>query len=319
MTISVGDGLAQLGAYVCRNGLTNKVQAEALVRWAMDVEGMKKFAILYPRHPYGEELLHHFWDEVEKRKGEIRGVESYAMGDTTFTWQVKRLVARDQLGADYRKAKKECEKQPDAYRKARCQDDAKKNQKPLIDFDALFIPDYYQNVSMISAALAVEDIIVEQDPRRLKNIEKTLGREVKPVTVLGASGWYSGTLLERAERNVENAVFTEAFFAEADDKRTNDFLREYRNKHGREPHLYPEALLFDSARIFRTIVDAQKPQSREDFRAALRGVRDFPGVTGKISFSNGTDAERDVKLIRIKNGKFEEIPPVKTDGKEKEG
>jgi branched-chain amino acid transport system substrate-binding protein len=319
MTISVGESLAKLGPYVFRNGLTNKVQAEALVRWAMEVEGMKRFAILYPRHPYGEELLHHFWDEVEKRKGEIRGVESYSMGDTTFTWQVKRLVARDQLGRskDFHDATKECEKQPDAYRRNRCKEDAKKSVKPVVDFDALFIPDYYQNVSMITAALAVEDIIVEKDPRRLKIIEKTLGREVEPVTLLGASGWYSTQLIERSERNVENAVFTEAFFAEGDDKRVADFVREYTKKYGREPRLYPEALLYDSARMFRTIAEQLKPPSREAFRAAVKDMRDFPGVTGKISFINGTDAERTVKLIRIKNGKFEEIPAVKTNGDKK--
>jgi branched-chain amino acid transport system substrate-binding protein len=315
MTISVGESVAKLGPYVFRNGLTNKVQAEALVRWAMDVEGMKRFAIMYPRHPYGEELLNYFWDEVDKRKGEIRGVESYSMGDTTFTWQVKRLVARDQLGnrRDFHEAKKECEKQPDPYRRARCEDDAKKRVKPVVDFDALFIPDYYQNVSMITAALAVEDIIVEKDPRRLKIIEKTLGREVEPVTLLGASGWYSAELIERSERNVENAVFTEAFFADGDDKRVADFVREYKKKHDREPRLYPEALLFDCAKIFRTVAEQLKPPSREAFRAAVKEMRDFPGVTGKISFSNGNDAEREVKLIRIKDGKFEEIPAVKQE------
>ena len=68
----------------------------ALVSHAMDVLGMKSFAILYPRHNYGEELYNLFWDEVEKRNGEIRGIEVYET-DTTFSWPVKRLVARDRL------------------------------------------------------------------------------------------------------------------------------------------------------------------------------------------------------------------------------
>lgn len=320
MTISVSEGLPKIGPYVFRNGLTNKAQAEALVRWAMDVKGFKTFAVLYPRHPYGQELLDLFWDEVEKRKGEIRGVESYAMGETTFSSQVKRLVARDQLERrhDYKKAKKECEEQPDPYRRARCQDDVVKNLKPIVDFEALFIPDYYQNVSMISAALAFEDIIVEQDARRIRIIEKTLGRKVKPVVLLGASGWNSEKLLEQADRNVENAVFTEAFFADADDKRVASFVRSYRKKHGREPRLYPEALLYDTARIFRSVVESKSPQNREAFRAALREVHDFPGVTGNISFAQSTDAERNVKLIQIKNGKFEELVPVKEEAGQKQ-
>jgi ABC-type branched-subunit amino acid transport system substrate-binding protein len=317
VTISVADTLPKIGPYVFRNGLTGKAQAEALVRWAMDIQGMRTFAILYPRHPYGEELLHLFWDEVEARKGEIRGVESYAMGDTTFAEQVKRLVARDQpqSRADYVKAKKECDEQPDVYRKARCEEEARKTLKPIVDFEGLFIPDAYQNVSMISAALAFEDIIVEQDARRLKIIEKTLGREVKPVTLLGPSAWNSEKLIEVSERNVENAVFTEAFFTDADDKAVAEFVRAYQKKHGRTPQLSPEALLYDTAKIFRLLIEKTGPENREQFRAALRTVHDHPGVTGKISFAESTDAKRDVKLIRIKNGKFEELPPPPAEEK----
>ena len=62
----------------------------------MNVAGMKNFAILYPRVPYGETFTHLFWDEIEKRKGEVRGIESYTTEDTTFAPQVKSLVA--QLG-----------------------------------------------------------------------------------------------------------------------------------------------------------------------------------------------------------------------------
>jgi len=309
LTISADEGLTEIGSWVFRNGVTNRDQMKALVGYAMDVAGMRRFAIMYPRHPYGEELLHLFWDEVEARNGEIRGVESYGLEDTTFSEQVKALVARDDLErrADYRKAIRECDEQPDSYRKARCRDNVRKNLEPLVDFDGLFIPDYPGSVSMISAALAFEDIIVEQDPKRLRVIEKTLGREVDPITLMGASGWNSEKLIERAERNVENALFTDGFFADSVDPGTRSFVKRYREAHGRTPRLYPEALFFDSARLVAGQLGGA--QTREQLRERLTQVEGFDGVTGRTSFGGRNDADKVVKVLRIHEGRIELAPP----------
>ena len=311
LTISRADNLPDIGPYIFRNGVTNEDQVRALVAHAMDVMGMRNFAILYPRHPYGEELLHLFWDEVTKKGGEIRGVEAYNADATTFTSQVKRLVARRdlELRADYLTEKEKCEEQPDTYRVARCIERLRKAIQPLIDFEGLFIPHFPPRISMITAALAAEDIIVEQDPRRLEIIEKTLGRKVKPVTLLGANGWNSARVLERSGRNVENAVFTDGFFASAEQREVAEFVLEYRKLYQRTPRLYPEALFFDSARILRTVM-TKKPATREDVRQALRLVRDFPGVTGKTTFSGTNVASRGIRVLQIKDGAIQEVPPV---------
>ncbi|MCA9554304.1 MAG: penicillin-binding protein activator [Myxococcales bacterium] len=310
LTISTADELPELGPYVFRNALTNRDQVEALVDYAMNILQMRTFAVLYPRHPYGEEMLQLFWDAVEKRRGEIKGVESYAMTDTTFTTQVKRLVARDVLNlrGDFKRAEQECDKQPDSYRKARCKDEVKKNLKPIVDFDGLFIPDYPRTIPMISAALAFEDIIVETDPRRLRIIEKTLGRKVKPVTLMGGSGWNSSQVPERSGRNVENALFTDGFFPEADDKVVAEFVNAYQKAYRRTPRLYPEALFWDSARMLGQVLRTQHPTTREALRAGLSGLRDFPGVSGPTSFGGANDAKRPVRILTIKNGRIQDIP-----------
>ena len=310
LSISTADELPQLGPYVFRNALTNRDQIEALVDYAMTVQGMKTFAVLHPRHPYGEEMLHLFWDAVEARQGEIRGVESYDVGDTTFTWQVKRLVARDQLNLryDFRRANEACNKQPDSYRKARCKDEVKKNLKPIVDFEGLFIPDYPRAIPMVSAALAFEDIIVERNPRRLRIIEKTLGRKVKPVTLMGGSGWNSQQVPDRAERNVENAIFPDGFFARADDKLVAEFVNAYDKAFHRTPRLYPEALFWDSARLLAHVVKTANPASREDLRAALVAVSDFPGVSGAVTFGGANDATRPVRILTIQDGQILEVP-----------
>ncbi|MEL7370467.1 MAG: penicillin-binding protein activator [Myxococcota bacterium] len=311
LTISLAENLPKIGPYVFRNGVTAEDQVKALVAHSMDVMGMRTFAILYPRHPYGEELTHLFWDEVERKGGEIRGAEAYDVDTTTFTKQVRRLVARQdlELRADFRKARDECENQPNTYRQARCRSRVAKELPPIIDFEGLFVPHYPPTISMISAALAAEDIIVEQDPRRLGIIEKTLGRTVKPVTLLGANGWNSSKVLERSGRNVENAIFTDGFFAGAEQKDVAEFVIDYRKRFNRTPRLYPEALFFDSARIMSKVL-SERPATREEVRQALTDVRDFPGVTGSTSFNGSNVAQRPIQILKIKDGQFEPVPAI---------
>lgn len=310
LTVSSLPRITEIGPYVFRSGVTNAAQADALVEYAMDVLGMTKFAVLYPRHPYGENFLQLFWDRVEARSGEVRGVESYGSDDTTFTWPVKRIVGRDQLDlrVDYKRAIRECESQPDPYRRDRCKRKAKSDLKPIVDFDGLFIPDYPRTLSLIAPALAFEDIIVELDPRRIRTIEKTLDRKVKPVRLLGASGWNSPTLPEKAERYVENAIFTDGFFAGAEDKQTVEFVTAFRKQFSRTPIL-PEALFYDAVRMIKQVVLTSGPQTRNDLREALRRVDKFPGVTGETSFRAGQDAKKKVRILTIKDGNIVEAAP----------
>ncbi|MBK8013588.1 MAG: penicillin-binding protein activator [Deltaproteobacteria bacterium] len=314
LTISKTD-VTTAGPYVFRNALSDEAEMRALVSHAMDVLGMKSFAILYPRHNYGEELYNLFWDEVEKRNGEIRGIEVYEKDDTTFSWPVKRLVARDRLEgrADYRRALDECNRQPDAYRKARCREQVQKDVKPLIDFDGLFIPDYPRTVAMISAALAFEDIIVEKDPKRLRVIRRTLGYNVQPVTLLGTSGWNSEKLVDTSGRTVENAIFPDAFFSGAEDRPAVQFLRAFEKKYGRTPLTYPEALMYDSIRLIKAAIEASQPTSRDALREALRTIHDHPGASGNISFTQGNDAQRAPRILTVKDGRIVEIPRVEKD------
>lgn len=310
LAMSRAEEISAVGPWVFRNGVNNKAQAKALVAYAMEVMNLQTFAILHPRHPYGIELRDLFWDEVIARGGEIRGIEAYNPDATTFSNQVKHLVGRHRPDRreDYLEAVEVCAEQPDSYRKARCVSDARKNLKPLVDFDGLFIPDGSQRVRMITAALAAEDIIVEKDPRRLQIIEQTLGHTPKVVTLLGASGWNSPKITESTGRTVENAIFVDGFFSKAEDLRTVQFVETYLSRYGREPRSYLEALVYDSARILRRVIETHRPLTRKDLRDALLAVRDFPGVTGDTSFAGNSDAVKELKILTITDGTIVEVP-----------
>ncbi|MBI2378288.1 MAG: penicillin-binding protein activator [Deltaproteobacteria bacterium] len=307
ITVSAQEDLTQLGAYVFRSGLTDAAQVDALVQYVMDVLGMKTFGILHPRHPYGEAMRDLFWSRVEARKGLVRAVESYGDRETTLTGPVKDLVGRSNLEgrSDFHQALAACDKQPDATRKARCRDRVEQDIKPLIDFEGLFIPDYPDTLVLIAPALAAEDVVVETNPRYLEKIEKTMGRKVKPVRLLGASGWNYKTLPEKAGRYVENAMFSDAFFMNADHEETKRFVSAFQKSFKREP-TSEDAMMFDTVRLAKHVILTFAPKSREDARQAIRAVHDFPGVTGKLSFRASNEVARDVRILYIENGNIRE-------------
>ena len=72
------------------------------------------------------------------------------------------------------------------------------------------------------------------------------------------------------------------------------------------------ALAYDSVWL---VADALKRAGSADptaLRDAIAASRDFPGVTGTISFDQGRDPKKPVIVIRVQDGKFtylETSPP----------
>jgi branched-chain amino acid transport system substrate-binding protein len=296
------------GAYVFRAGLSVEEEIDALVAHAIDVLRLKRIAILHPRIEYGQRMVDLFRARVEERGAAIYAVESYGEEDTTFTEQMRRLVQRDAPGKrrDYHEALAKCKEARDSYRKARCEREARENLPPIVEFDALFIPDTHERIALIAPAVAAEDVIVERDPRRLQQIEKTLGRKIEPITLLGTSAWNSSELPKKAGRAVENAIFPDAFFEGATDRATKTFVAAFRKQFGRSP-LRHDALLYDATRFLRELLADERLETTNDLRAAMHDLARFEGVTGDLSFHDGNEVERKLKLLTIKDQTIREV------------
>ena len=122
ITLTQRTGITEIGDYVFRDFLTGDTQAHALVSYSIQNLGVKNFAILHPGDHYGTEMMHLFWDEVLRQGGQIRGVESYTSEQTDFGREIKSLT-----GLNVPEEGKGSEENP----------------KPVVDFEALFIPDSY--------------------------------------------------------------------------------------------------------------------------------------------------------------------------------
>ncbi len=125
------------------------------------------------------------------------------------------------------------------------------------------------------------------------------------VPILGGDGLVSPEFIAQAGPAAEGTVVTYPFDAERDDPRTKDFLERYRKKFGGEADSFV-AHAYDSTRI---VVEAIRSAglNRARIRDAMAATKNFPGVTGPISFDGTGNFMGEVKLAVVEGGKFKKL------------
>ena len=311
LTLSHRDDLPEIGPYVFRTALTVRAQAEALATTAMDNLGLKRFAILHPRSSYGTDFAQGFWDAIDARKGEVRGIESYEHDETTFRNPVRKLVGRWYMLSrpEYAKQRGECKKKKlSPHRERRCMEDAEKSLAPEVDFDAIVIPDSARNIGLIAPALAFEDIVLTHDSEKIETIEKSTGRTgLRPVTLLGGSTWNTTQTLESCERYCERAVFVDGYFPDNPDPKVRSFAAAFREVTGVDP-LLSEAQAYDTAGLLKTVMSGQTTSpsgqiqlDRKGLRKLLADLPSYEGVTGSHRFDNQGDVIKALHTLTIRD------------------
>jgi ABC-type branched-subunit amino acid transport system substrate-binding protein len=323
LTLTRSEDVTDIGPFVFRNMLTYSAQTKSLVDWATKVMGYKSFAVLYPNTPYGVEMTNDFWDQVLAQGGAVRGAESYTSDQTTFTSQAKKLVGRYYLEdrRDYFEEVQEATKDvKDSYRRRKAVEKAKSKLDPIVDFEALFIPDEWQRVGLVAPALAVEDIITNTcDPREIENLKKTTGKkDIRTVILLGGNGWNSPKnsdgipqLVERGGKFVLCSVFVDGFYADSSREPTKRFVRLFSEMYKDTAPTLLDAVGYDSARMLRLLLDKQTASlDRAAVRDGLAGIKDFEGATGRTSFNAKREAEKPLFFLTIDPKGIRELQPT---------
>ncbi|MBI5970844.1 MAG: penicillin-binding protein activator [Deltaproteobacteria bacterium] len=267
------EGLTQAGEYVFRNFLTPSAQVQAIVGYAVKTLGIKNFAVLYPSNGYGTELAKLFEKEAFVQGASISAEMSYTPGITDFSVQMSTL-----FNVQVKESK--------AGRRAI------KEYEPKLKAEAVFIPDTYEAASLIAPWFEYYNI--------------------KDVRMLGANAWNSARFAELGGKNVEGAVFVDAFYSKNRGETAETFVNKFKEAFGGEPSAL-EAQAFDSAKILIAAVteahkslkiDAPPGETRDDVAARLRNVRDFKGATGVVSFNAGREAQKKPFILTVKNGEI---------------
>jgi ABC-type branched-subunit amino acid transport system substrate-binding protein len=293
ITFTQKEKITDIGDNVLRNFLTPEMQTKRIVSYAIDVLGARNFVILYPAEKYGDAFMNIFWDEVINRGGRVVGVEAYNPTHTDFAEPIKKIIGlyydtpADLI--EIVRQPKENDAEKDDLQKKKRRDRGQREEEgpePIIDFDAIFIPDAPAKAGLIVPQLAFYDI--------------------ENVYLLGTNLWHSSKLIEMAKDYVQGAIMPDGFFADSRNGRVREFVALFEDTYGTTPGVI-EATTYDTAMMLFQIVNRPDISSRTAIREELLNIRDYPGVTGLTSFDRSGEAQKALSLLRVEGSGFVEM------------
>jgi len=124
--------------------------------------------------------------------------------------------------------------------------------------------------------------------------------------IIGGDGYDTPDLVSVAGAAAENVFFsTHALMdAQGGTDGIKKFIAAYNKEYGHDPENAFAALGYDTMYL---LADALKRAGSTDAAAitkAIKETKDFPGITGKITFGDSNVPQKGVTIIAIKDGKF---------------
>ena len=154
--------------------------------------------------------------------------------------------------------------------------------------DSIFVPGYYPE-----AALMIRQA-------------RQLGIEAP---FLGTDGWDSAEFLKVGGQTVNNCYFASHFSSEHASDKVKVFSDAYSAKFQSTPPPLA-ALAYDSIWLLADSLKRSGTAEPAALRDAIAATRDFPGVTGNISFDQSRDPKKPGIVIRVQDGKFTYLETV---------
>ncbi|NOY24393.1 MAG: ABC transporter substrate-binding protein [Oligoflexia bacterium] len=169
------------GPYVFDGFLSVQRQVDALVDFAMENRGLRSFAILHPRNAYGDRARDLFVAAVSARGGTVPQIVPYDPDSHDFREEARLLGQKHGMRPEKGK--------PDP---------------PLVEFDAIFLPDSFRRATLVASALAYEEFPIG-------TFRPRFGGPGLPL--LGLNGWDNDAVVAEGGRYMRGAIFVDAFQA----------------------------------------------------------------------------------------------------------
>ena len=246
VTLTQGGDPAGAGEFAFRGFMTLQHQVEALLHHAFQLEGHRRFAVLHPENGYGTSARDLFTAGVASRGGEVTVIQSYAEDATDFLVTAQEMTGKDkEARSDELYALRKA-----AERRAEDPDDVM--LPPIINFDAIFIPDNHRRLVLVTSALAYEEVPVGSFRKHV---------DEEPVQLLGLNAWNTPQLVANGGRYVQNSAFVDAFWSEDEDEAVQRFITTFQSTVERAPRVI-DALTWDATRL----LDRSRPRGRRQSR-----------------------------------------------------
>lgn len=315
--------IAQTGSWIFGMALTLQQQIDALVRWSIQQQGMRRFAIFYPRNRYGQQALQALQDAVQQytptdptsshaqananaqanqHEAEIVATGSYEPQETTFTLPVRQMVGLHPIKEhpEYASCQQQAAKQAARGTKefTQAKQQCLASLPPIVNFDALLLPTAAETAGYIIPALVSQDILVSQDPHIKQQYQiATKQKHVKPVQLLGTNLWHNAQLQHRLQQatgslgeHMEGALFVDGMSWEQAGALGQQFAQAFQERVGSKPSW--------ESRVYDAITLAAWTLRQHTTVATTQGLRQhaqnslanttagMAGMTGPISFDS---------------------------------
>jgi branched-chain amino acid transport system substrate-binding protein len=146
--------------------------------------------------------------------------------------------------------------------------------------EVIFVPGYYNDVGLIAKQA------------RDKGIK---------VPLLGGDGWDSVQLYAIGGTALNGSYFSNHYSPFDTDPKVQKFVNDYKAHYGTVPDALA-ATAYDAANIMFDAIKRANSLDGTAIRDALAATKDFPGVTGNVTFNENRDAVKPIVMIEIKDG-----------------
>ena len=247
--VTVNDGKRK--PYVFRACFIDPFQGTVAANFALQDLKSKTAAVLYDvGNDYSKGLAEFFKSTFTKKAGTVVAYESYQKDDVDFSALITKIAIK----------------------------------KP----DVIYIPDYYNKVTLISRQV------------REKGIKSVM---------MGGDGWDSPELLKNAGEAVVGCYFTNHYSPERKDPVAEAFIKRYREKHGALPDALA-ALGYDATMMLLKAIDGVKTLTQDEIVKFLAALRHYKGVTGDISFDKNGDAIKSAVINKLEKDRVRYVTTI---------
>lgn len=151
------------------------------------------------------------------------------------------------------------------------------------DFDFIYLPGYYEEAGLI----------IKQ--AREMGIEQP---------ILGADGFSDEKLIGIAGKENMNKIYYTAHFSEnaPSSERVEHFIQAFKKKYKKTPSSF-NALAYDSMYMIAESMEKAGEIDSEKLAKELAELKDFDGVTGKMSMDKNHNPKKPAVVIGVKDGK----------------
>lgn len=154
--------------------------------------------------------------------------------------------------------------------------------------EAIFVPGYYNEVALIAKQA------------------KELGMK-QPL--LGGDGWSSPKLYEIAKDAINGNYFSNHYTTESKDPKTINFVKAFKAKYNEDADVMA-ALAYDAVYLMAEAIKNTKEITSDNIRDELAKIKDFHGVTGKMSMNENRDAVKSAVVVQVQGPEYKFVTSV---------